>query len=133
MDEQTAIEMLKNLYVKSTRMVGGRLKGGQINHGQPENEAIDTAIQALAKQAFFENEVSNIRDWFVDNKDCLLDSAMNVAHKKFKEVDIENNGNEFTRIDLDFIVEDIVDTIQEGILNVLSTFMKEYKEELNEV
>ena len=81
---------------------------------------LKTAIKALEKQAFFENEVSNIHEWFVDNKDSLLDSAMVVAKDKF----IESNTNDYIdQVDLDFIVEDIVDEMLKGILNVLSTYM----------
>ena len=82
-------------------------------------KTIKTAIEALEKQAFFENEVSNIHGWFVDNKESLLDSAMTVARDGF----IESNTNDYIdQVDLDFIVEDIVDEIQKGILNVLSTY-----------
>lgn len=86
-------------------------------------KTVKTAIEALEKQAFFENEVSNIHGWFVDNKESLLDSAMTVARDGF----IESNTNDYIdQVDLDFIVEDIVDEIQKGILNVLSTYMGEY-------
>ena len=84
--------------------------------------AYDLAVKALEKQAFFENEVSNIRDWFVDNKDCLLDDAMKVADSNFKEISVENIEGEFTNIDLHFIIEDIVDAMQKGILNVLDSY-----------
>lgn len=83
---------------------------------------LDIAIKALEKQAFFENEVSNIRDWFVDNKDCLLDDAMKVADSNFKEISVENIEGEFTNIDLHFIIEDIVDAMQKGILNILDSY-----------
>lgn len=87
------------------------------------NEAHLLAIQVLEKQAFFENEVSNIHDWFVDNKDSLLDSAMTVARNGF----IESNADDYIdQVDLDFIVEDIVEEIQKRILNVLSTYMGDY-------
>lgn len=130
MDNQKAIEIL-NLYEYSTKL---ELSEGYRNNVTDKISVEDfmqmkgLATKALEKQAFFENEVDEIHSWFVDNKESLLDAAMNVAHKKFKEISIENNGNEFTNIDLDFIVEDIVDKLQEGILNVLSTFMGKYKE-----
>lgn len=82
-------------------------------------KTLKIAIKALEKQAFFENQVSNISHWFVDNKDSLLDLAMTVARDGF----IESNTNDYIdQVDLDFIVEDIVDEIQKGILNVLSTY-----------
>lgn len=82
-------------------------------------EAFKIAIKALEKQAFFENEVGEIREWFVDNKDMLLDTAMNASTKGFE---LSNDGGLIDDIDLDGIVEDIVDEIQKGILNVLTTF-----------
>ncbi len=85
-----------------------------------EYETFNLAIKALEKQAFFENEVEEIRDWFVNNKDCLLDSAMIIARNGF----LESNKDEYIDdIDLEFIVSDIVDEIQKGILNVLSTYI----------
>lgn len=86
-------------------------------------KTLKTAIKALEKQAFFENEVSNIRDWFVDNKDCLLDSAMKVAKEGFEYVHV---GDYIHKVDLDNTVEAIVDEIQKGILNVLSTYMDKH-------
>ena len=86
-------------------------------------KTLKTAIKALERQAFFENQVSNIHGWFVDNKDSLLDSAMVVARDKFIESSIDGY---IDQVDLDFIVEDIVDEIQKGILNVLSTYMDKY-------
>ena len=85
--------------------------------------AINIAIEVLEKQAFFENEVSNIHGWFVDNKESLLDSAMGVTKEGFEYVHV--NGY-IDKVDLDSMVEDIVDEIQKGILNVLSTYMGEY-------
>ena len=81
--------------------------------------AYKMAIGALEKQVFFENEVCNIGDWFVDNKDCLLDSATKVSTEGFKTL---NKDGFIDDVDLDGIVEDIVDKIQEDILNVLDTF-----------
>lgn len=82
-------------------------------------KSLEMAIEALEKQALFENEVSNISSWFVDNKDCLLDTVQKVARDGF----IESCVDEFIdEVDLDFIVVDIVDEIQKGILNVLDTF-----------
>ena len=86
-------------------------------------KTLKMAIKALEKQAFFENEVSNIHEWFVDNKDCLLDSAISIANKRFT---MNHEQGLIDKIDLDFIVEDIVGEIQKGILNVLSTYMGEY-------
>jgi len=83
-------------------------------------EAISEAIEALEKQAFLENTViDDISDWFVDYKDCLLDAAKKVSIQRFKEWNKEGVIDE---IDLDNIIEDVVDEIQKGILNVLSTF-----------
>ena len=83
-------------------------------------EAILEAIEALEKQAFLENTViDDISDWFVDYKDCLLDAAKKVSIQRFKEWNKEGVIDE---IDLDDIIEDVVDEIQKGILNVLSTF-----------
>ena len=65
--------------------------------------------------------INEIYDWFVDNKRPFIDDAMNRASNGFKE--FEANGK-IDKVDLDFIVGDIVDGIQEGILNVLKTFMK---------
>ena len=87
------------------------------------NNLIEDVKEVLQKQAFFENEVSNIHGWFVDNKESLLDSALTVARNGFIESCVDGFINE---VDLDFIVEDIVDEIQKGILNVLSTYMGEY-------
>lgn len=87
------------------------------------NEVLDIAIKALEEKYFFENEVSHIHDWFVGNKDCLLDDANVVAKDSFKGI---NRNGYIDEVDLDFIVEDIVDKIQEEILNVLSTYMGEY-------
>lgn len=82
--------------------------------------AYNLAIKSLEKQAFFENEVSHIHGWFVDNKEILLDNAMIVARDGF----IESNVADFIdQVDLEFIASDIVDEIQKGILNVLSTYM----------
>ena len=86
---------------------------------EPMNIALELAITELEKQAFFENEVSNIRDWFVDNKDCLLDDVIKVAKDGFIESSVDGFIDE---VDLDFIVEGIVDKIQEGILNVLDSY-----------
>ena len=91
--------------------------------------AFEASIKALENQIFFENTVEEIRDWFVGNKDCLLDSAMKVARDGF----IENSTDYFIdEVELDFIVEDIVDEIQEGILNVLDTFKGVYKERVED-
>jgi hypothetical protein len=44
------INLLRSLYKMSCNMVDGRLKGGFINHDDPVNKAIDTAISALEAQ-----------------------------------------------------------------------------------
>lgn len=82
-------------------------------------EAFKVAIKALEKQAFFENEVGEIREWFVNNKESLLDSASEIAGKGFNML---NSNDLIDKVDLDDIVEDIVDEIQKGVLNVLTTF-----------
>ena len=79
-------------------------------------------INALEKQAFFENEVDKIKDWFIDNKECLSDTATNVSTKGFN---LLNKDWFIDDVDLDGIVEDIVDEIQKGILNVLDTYLKD--------
>ena len=85
--------------------------------------AINIAIEVLEKQAFFENQVSHIHGWFIDNKDCLLDSALTVSTESFNQY---NDNGKIDEVDLEFIVSDIVDEIQKGILNVLSTYTGEY-------
>ena len=93
------------------------------DYQERHNKVLDIAIKAIENQIFFENQVSNIHTWFVDNKDCLLDSAINIADKRFT---MNHEQGLIDKIDLDFIVEDIVDEIQKGILNVLSTYMGKY-------
>lgn len=83
-------------------------------------EAFKTAIKALEKQAFFENEVGEIREWFVDNKDMMLDSAMEVAGEGFNV--LTGKYKLIDKVDLDAIVEDVVNEIQKGILNVLDSY-----------
>lgn len=83
------------------------------------SQTLKTAIKALEKQAFFENQISNISDWFVDNRDSLLDTALTVSTKSFNQY---NENGRIDEVDLEFIVSDIVDEIQKGILNVLSTY-----------
>lgn len=83
-------------------------------------KTLKTAIKALEKQVFFENEISNIHEWFVDNKDSLLDTALTVSIKNFNQY---NENGKIDKVDLEFIASDIVDEIQKGILNVLSTYM----------
>ena len=84
------------------------------------NKVLDIAIKAIENQIFFENQVSNIHTWFVDNKDCLSDSAMKVANKRFT---MNYEQGLIDKIDLDCVVEDIVDEIQQGILNVLDSYI----------
>lgn len=85
-------------------------------------KTLKAAIKALEKQAFFENKVDEIRDWFVDNKNCLLDTATNVSTKGFN---LLNKDGFIDDVDLDVILEDVVDEIQKGIFNVLDTFIKD--------
>jgi len=82
-------------------------------------ESAKKIVNALEKEAFFENNISVISEWFVDNKNCLLDEALKVGRDEF----IESNVADFIdQVDLDFIIEEIVEKLQEGMLNVLSTF-----------
>ena len=118
MDYQKEIDCLDELVVmaRNSEDIG-------VSRWLSINNLIEDVKEALQKQAFFENQVSNISDWFVDNKDSLLDSAMIIARNGF----IESNTNDYIdQVDLDFIVDDIVDEIQKGILNVLSTYMDKY-------
>lgn len=89
--------------------------------GKGRRHEIDlvVAIKALEKQAFFENEVGIIRDWFVDNKDCLLDSARSISDNWFDDC---KEDEKMDKVDLDFMIEDLVNEIQKGILNVLDTY-----------
>lgn len=76
-------------------------------------------LELKEKQALFENEVGVIRDWFVDNKECLLDTAQTVGRDGF----IASSTNDWIdEVDFDFIIEDIVNELHKGILNVLDTF-----------
>lgn len=109
MDNQKAVEILMD--IQSDWECG------------EEYDAFTLATQALEKQAFFKNEVAEIRDWFVDNKDMMLDSAYNVASMGFDT--LSSNYDLIDKVDLDMIVEDIVNELQKGILNVLSTSEKE--------
>lgn len=114
MDIQDAIE-----YLEESRC---NQKQGE-EYQERHNEVLDIAIKSLEEKYFFENEVSHIHSWFVENKDCLVDSANKAAKESFKSA---NSDGYIDDVDLDFIVEDIVDEIQKGILNVLSTYMDEY-------
>ena len=87
-----------------------------------DEEKLVCIEKALENQKYFENQVSNIRDWFVDNKDCLLDTAQKVAKDGFVESCVSDFIDE---VDLEFIVTDVVDEIHRGILNVLNTFKKD--------
>ena len=107
MDEKKAIDCLKNIIEYWT-------------YKPTEVEATKLAIKALEKQVSFENEVNEIRDWFVNNKDCLYDSADKVAKEGFEA--LVGQYKLIDEIDLEAIIEDVVDEIQKGILNVLDTF-----------
>lgn len=105
MDIQTAIEILQTY-----------------NHDDDDEgeKVFEIAIKALEKQAFFENEVGNIHGWFVDNKDELLSSAMSICNSWFEDT---NAHGKMDKIDIHFMLEDVVDGIQEGILNVLTSYI----------
>lgn len=64
--------------------------------------------------------LNEIRDWFVDNKDCLIDTASITAKNGFEELNCDGHIDE---VDLDGISEEIADEIQKGILNVLDTYI----------
>lgn len=83
-------------------------------------KTLKTAIKALERQTFFENEVDNIHGWFVDNKDELLSSAMSICNSWFDDTNVDEKMD---KIDIHFMIEDVVDRIQEGILNVLSSYI----------
>ena len=110
MDNQRAVRYLENI------MFTGKIEN------DTQQEVFDLAIKALEKEAFFENTVDIIHDWFVDNKDALLDDAKTIATSKFVEDNVDGYIDD---VDLDFIVEDIVDRLQVGILNVLSAFKRD--------
>ncbi len=55
----------------------------------------------------------------MDHKEYLLDLAQKVAIDGFIEC---CNDGRIDEVDLEFIVIDIVDEIQKGIMNVLDTF-----------
>lgn len=112
MDYQSAIEYLEKSKCDQNQ--------GEI-HQETHDEALELAIEALTKQAFFEGEVSEIHSWFVDNKDCMLDSAKNISNNWFDDA---NTNDKIDRVDMDYIIEEVVDGLQEGILNVLSSYMK---------
>ena len=82
-------------------------------------KTLKIAIKALERQAFFENQVSNIHEWFVDNRDSLSDVADTISARSFNQY---NDEGKIDEVDLEFIVSDIVDEIQKGILSVLSTY-----------
>ncbi len=111
MDYQSAIEYLEeNKCDQSQKEI----------HQETHDEALELAIEALTKQVFFEGEVSEIHSWFVDNKDCMLDSAKNISNNYFNDANI--NGK-IDKIDMDFMIEEVIDGLQEGILNVLSSYI----------
>jgi hypothetical protein len=116
MDYKQAIEQLYDL-----RTYCGEQAIDGVVDWKRDAQSLDLAIKALEKQAFFENKVNCIRDWFVDNKECLLDAAQTVGRDGFIA---SSTNNVIDEVDFDFIIEDIVNEIQKGILNVLDTFMK---------
>lgn len=65
-------------------------------------DRLEYETMALEKQAFFENEVGIIRDWFVDNKDCLLDSARSISDNWFDDC---KEDEKMDKVDLDFMIE----------------------------
>lgn len=83
-------------------------------------EYTDEVKEAVEKQTSFKNEVVEIREWFLNNKDCLYDSATKVAKEGFEM--LAGQYKLIDEVDLEAITEDIVDEIQKGILNVLDTF-----------
>ena len=90
------------------------------DYQEKHNRVLDIAIKTIENQIFFENQVSNIHTWFVDNKDCLSDSAMKIANKRF---DMNHEQGLIDKIDLDCVAEDIVDKIQKEILSVLESYI----------
>lgn len=84
-----------------------------------EVDVIDLAIKALEEKYFFENEVSRMQNWFIDNKDCLLDSAMSILRNWLDDCNV---GGKMDEVDLDFMIEELVDEIQKGIFNVLDSY-----------
>lgn len=91
-------------------------------HGLEEmhNKVLSLAIEALERQEVFENEVSNISDWFVNNKEELFNIAFNVCDREF---DIVEYRGLIDKIETEDIIENVVEDIYDGILNVLKTFM----------
>ena len=58
----------------------------------------------------------DLREWIVDNfADCAIDDATVIAKQFAKE-----NGRDV--VDIDFMVEEIVEKLQEGILNVVDMY-----------
>lgn len=110
MDYRDAID-----YLEESKCDKNKGEGYQEIH----NEVLDIAIKAIENQIFFENQVSNIHTWFVDNKDALMDSASSVSGNWFDDC---NTDGAIDKVDLDFMIEDIVDEIQKGILNVLESY-----------
>lgn len=86
------------------------------DYQERHNKILDIAIKAIESQIFFENTVGDIRDWFVDNKNQLLDSASNW----FDDCNVDGMVD---KVNLDFMIEDLVDETQKGILNVLDSYI----------
>lgn len=95
----------------------GKTQGILVVKDKRKLECIEKALQ---RQIFFENEVSEIREWFLNNKDCLNDSAVKVAEEGFEL--LTGRYKFITKTSLEFITENIVDEMQKGIINVLDTF-----------
>lgn len=70
--------------------------------------------------------LNEIRDWFVDNQDCLRDTASITAKNGFEEL---NHNGYIDDVDLDGIAEEIADEIKNGVLNVLDTYIMDLKNE----
>jgi len=70
--------------------------------------------------------LNEIRYWFVDNQDCIRDTASITAKNGFEEL---NRNGYIDDVDLDGIAEEIADEIQKGVLNVLDTYIMDLKNE----
>lgn len=58
----------------------------------------------------------DLQEWIIDNfTDCAIDDATVIVRQFAKE-------NGWDEIEVDFMVEEIVEKLQEGILNVIETY-----------